>query len=362
MRGVWQVDRGPASVRLLVEAGVERGLDRAGLLAGTGLSEACLDDANAQITAVQELRLTDRLLQLLGRPAGLGWTLGLRYHYSVHGLWGYGLVSSPTVGEALAYALEFLPLSFAYSEVHATVADGELCLRFDEPALKDAVRCFVVERDMAAAVQMLREIIGPDFHLSGLSRRAGPGASGPPDALGLPLAAGVRPQSGAPLNSLRFDAAVLGQRLPLANAITFAMCRQACERQLAQRRSGGSLGRWLVDYLMLAPDGAPPGLGQVAALLGHSERTLKRRLHEEGLSYSGLLAEARQAKAAELLAVPGLALAEIAQRLGYSDASSFSQAYKRWHGAPPGARRGQAALAPAVAPASAGRRRGRPVR
>lgn len=353
MTGFWHVDRGPASARLLVEAGVERGLDRACLLAGTGLTDACLDDANAQISAVQELRLADRLLLQLGRPSGLGWTLGLRYHYSVHGLWGYGLVSSPTVGDALAYALEYLPLSFAYAEVSHRLADGEASLLFGEPELKDAVRCFVVERDMAAAVQMLREIIGPDFRLTGLSRRSGAGASLPPEAADLPLAPGVRPQLGAPVNSLRFDAAVLTQRLPLANAITFAMCRQTCERQMAQRRAGGRLGRWLADYLLLAPDGPPPSLAHLAALLGHSERTLKRRLHDEGHSYSALLTDARQVRAAELLALPGLSLAEIAQRLGYSDASSFSQSYKRWHGSTPGAHRAPLPAAPQVPPESA---------
>jgi AraC-like DNA-binding protein len=43
-----------------------------------------------------------------------------------------------------------------------------------------------------------------------------------------------------------------------------------------------------------------------------------------------------------LLADARLSLAEVAERLGFSDLSSFSQAFKRWYGVPPGAYRSAA--------------------
>jgi AraC-like DNA-binding protein len=337
----WQIDRGPGSVRLLAEAGLERGLRLEALLAGTGLSASCLDDPNAQVSAMQELRLIDRLLTLLGHPAELGWVLGKRYHHAVHGLWGYGLVSSATLAEALAHALEFLPLSFAFTEVRLEVDGDEARLCFAEPTLSDRLRCFVVERDMAAAAQMLHEVVGTAFRLSRVTRCRAPGASLPAESM-LPAQPGQRHQLGGAENSLVFDAALLARPLPHANAITFAMCRQTCHRMMAERRSRTGLALWLADFLRLAPDGAPPGIAHVAALLGMGERTLKRRLRQEGQSYSTLLEASRRARAAELLAMPRLALADIAQRLGYSDASSFSQAFKRWHGVAPRTQRQRA--------------------
>ncbi len=83
----------------------------------------------------------------------------------------------------------------------------------------------------------------------------------------------------------------------------------------------------------------PPGLGQVAAALNVSDRTLRRRLAREGVSFRGLLEEIREQLAEELLVTGGLPVAEVAGRLGYPEVSSFSQAFRRWKGVSPRAYR-----------------------
>ena len=45
--------------------------------------------------------------------------------------------------------------------------------------------------------------------------------------------------------------------------------------------------------------------------------------------------EVREALADELLITEGLPVAEIAERLGYSQVSSFTQAFRRWKGVGP---------------------------
>ncbi|WP_254226680.1 AraC family transcriptional regulator ligand-binding domain-containing protein [Burkholderia glumae] len=92
---------------MLVDFGDERGVSHAALLAGTGLTDAQLDDPNVEVTAAQELRLTGNLLRSLGHPAGLGFEVGLRYHFSAYGVWGYGLIASATARDALALAMRF---------------------------------------------------------------------------------------------------------------------------------------------------------------------------------------------------------------------------------------------------------------
>jgi len=74
----------------------------------------------------------------------------------------------------------------------------------------------------------------------------------------------------------------------------------------------------------------------IANALKMSARTLQRRLEDEGRSYSSVLDEVRATVAKKLLANPSLALAEIAFRVGFSDLATFSRAFKRWTGAPPG--------------------------
>ncbi|MDO9198993.1 helix-turn-helix transcriptional regulator, partial [Rhodoferax sp.] len=68
----------------------------------------------------------------------------------------------------------------------------------------------------------------------------------------------------------------------------------------------------------------------------------------EGTSFRALLMQSQSSSAAELLQDGTLSVAEIASRLGFSDASSFSQTFKRWFGvAPNNYRKAQAEGVPA---------------
>ncbi|MEJ2410494.1 MAG: AraC family transcriptional regulator ligand-binding domain-containing protein [Novosphingobium sp.] len=74
----------------------------------------------------------------------------------------------------------------------------------------------------------------------------------------------------------------------------------------------------------------------VAAELKLSERSLRRRLTEEGTSFRELLQDARKERAQTILAKPGMSLAVAAEQLGYSDTAAFSRAFKEWTGVSPG--------------------------
>jgi AraC-like DNA-binding protein len=75
----------------------------------------------------------------------------------------------------------------------------------------------------------------------------------------------------------------------------------------------------------------------IAAAMKMSGRTLQRRLEDEGVRFSTLLDQVRERMAKKLLADEALPLAEVGYRLGFSDLATFSRAFKRWTGVPPGA-------------------------
>ena len=75
-------------------------------------------------------------------------------------------------------------------------------------------------------------------------------------------------------------------------------------------------------------------LAKTAKAAGFSARTLQRRLAEQGLNYSHLLDEMRFIKARELIQQHEK-IAEVATRLGYADAGSFTRAFERWTGMAP---------------------------
>jgi AraC-like DNA-binding protein len=74
-----------------------------------------------------------------------------------------------------------------------------------------------------------------------------------------------------------------------------------------------------------------PTLAEIAGCMGMSSRTLQRRLSAEGLAYQDLVSSARKSLSEQLLRRTDYALAEIAFLTGFSDQSTFTRAFKRWH-------------------------------
>lgn len=77
-------------------------------------------------------------------------------------------------------------------------------------------------------------------------------------------------------------------------------------------------------------DGRAPTATAVAEQLGMSARTLRRKLAEEGSTFSEALAEVRCELASKLLVSDELSITDIAFVLGYSETSAFHRAFRTW--------------------------------
>jgi len=73
----------------------------------------------------------------------------------------------------------------------------------------------------------------------------------------------------------------------------------------------------------------------LASLFDLHERTLRRRLHEEGATVRSLIGEARRELAHHLLRDTDLQILEVASVLGYSDGTAFSRAFRTWSNSNP---------------------------
>jgi AraC-like DNA-binding protein len=82
--------------------------------------------------------------------------------------------------------------------------------------------------------------------------------------------------------------------------------------------------------------GGDPSLDHVAKKLGMSNRTLQRRLKDEGFTYAEVLDEVRTSVAQLYLNQEGISIFEAGHLLGFAEQSSFSRAFKRWTGTTPG--------------------------
>ncbi len=88
------------------------------------------------------------------------------------------------------------------------------------------------------------------------------------------------------------------------------------------------------------PDG-PPSQHQIASDLAMSNRTLQRKLKDEGVSFNDLLQDTRLQLARRYLGQATRSIAETTYLLGFSEPSAFSRAFKRWTGESPARYRDQ---------------------
>ena len=140
----------------------------------------------------------------------------------------------------------------------------------------------------------------------------------------------------------------LGNRRPGTSeaAAKWALCGSALRHLslLGQLPQLGKLGcrprlsRFRSDVEAQIERGLASGtarIGPVARELGYSRQTLYRRLKAEGVTFEELCDRARRRLAIRFVRDEGLPLKEAAYRLGFSDPSAFSRAFKRWTGSPP---------------------------
>ena len=86
-------------------------------------------------------------------------------------------------------------------------------------------------------------------------------------------------------------------------------------------------------------------LASLAKQLAVSERTLRRRLADEGTRFSEIRQRVLQRRAEAMLLAGKLSHGEIAFALGFSELSAFGRAFRRWTGVAPGGWREEASRA-----------------
>ncbi|HLK40553.1 MAG TPA: AraC family transcriptional regulator [Polyangiaceae bacterium] len=140
-------------------------------------------------------------------------------------------------------------------------------------------------------------------------------------------------------NELAFPARWLEMPLATADANLAAVLDRHLADLFARMPSDRAFAHDVRRRLLRAFRPGAVGLPAVAKNLGVSERTLQRRLKEEGTSLQELTESVRYELSLVMLKSVELSLGEIAQRLGYASQAAFSRAFRRWRGMSPAAHR-----------------------
>jgi len=81
--------------------------------------------------------------------------------------------------------------------------------------------------------------------------------------------------------------------------------------------------------------GDMPSLNELAQFLHMTPRSIGRKLQEEGTSLRKIKTSLRQEYAIKLMMTENLSVADVSERVGFSETASFCRAFKRWTGKPP---------------------------
>ena len=322
------------ATRVLCEVANERGVPTRDVLAGTAIEPADLDDPNAVVSGFDEIVAVRRLLARLADDTGVGIDVGSRFTLTHFGLFGFAVMSCGTLRELFSIAMRYFALTMLHIDLTLFETADDCLVELDAGHLPADVRGFFIERDIAGIITTTMTFTLPVAEKYAHQVSAELAVD---EELLRPLLDLVPVHDvafGRAHNRLHFPRAMFDEPLPQADRHTLEMCMAQCDvlMQRSEQRRGITA---LVRTKLFRDSGLFPTLPDVADEPDLHPRTLRRRLAEEGTSFRALLNEARSTVAVDLLRNVGLTVQEVSTRLGYTEVSTFSHAFKRWYGVAP---------------------------
>lgn len=326
-------------VRIIAGALADGSRQARALLGRHGFGRLQHDDAYGVTALARYTALFEDAAALLGEPA-LGLRLGRSLSPSELGPLGIYVVNQPDLRHALGAFTSHISALQGGTSVEV-IEEGDIalfCYRILSPGIwprrQDA------EFSIATTCAIVRSMLGADWQPLDVHFEHERGPSAP----ALEAYFSLAPRFGEASN-----------RLVLARSDLDCPARGAGVRGISSASLLPFIERHLND---LSLDTGPRDIAaqvsaiierrlgrthlvieSVAADLAVPVRSLQRALARRGVSFAELVQQHREARAKALLDAGELSLADIADELGYADATAFSRAYKAWTGRPPRGRR-----------------------
>jgi AraC-like DNA-binding protein len=323
-------------LHLLAELLESIGIDEQALLVRVGLDPARLSSVDLRVSQAQANEFVTRAVIESGEP-GLGILLARKLELPLHGALGTAVMSSHSLADVMNLVTRFLTLRAPYLSVNQSHNNDQALFVITSDLDAGSLSQFVLDAVLYGFASMGEQLTGATVTGARILRR------GPEPAyfhrfrraIPLPVAFGATDDAIAiPMQELQSSIRFSDQQLA-------ASSEAQCEAALSElTRDAGFASR--VRRVIEASHPFPPRLSRAASTLFVSERTLKRRLQGENISFQALVDEVRLQRARELLTNTSMNLGQIADTLGYADAANFTRAFKRWVAQSPSQFRAQA--------------------
>jgi len=306
------------------------GVPVAPLLRRVGLTPEVIADPEERLSVRSQVALLDEAAIAL-KDDRLGFTLARDFDPRELGLLYYVMASSQTLGDALKRGARYSQIT--NEALVAGYREGNrLIINLSYSGIPRHSERHQIEFCMFAVLRLCRLLTGQDVvpqYFSIAHHRSG-GTSE------MARFVGTKVEFGADTDEFALD--LNARELPLTHSDPYLndLLLKYCEAALAGRRGDVSQLRTRVENAIssLLPHGRVL-VEDVARSLGMSERTLARKLSDEGLNFTEILQQLRRDLAIRYLDDRKLHVSKIAWLLGFHEVSAFTHAFKRWTGKTP---------------------------
>ena len=306
-----------------------KGFRREDILKDTGIDDVRLSDPNATVDVPEELAFYQNIISLSNDPL-IMYKAGLNLQISSYGMWGLALLSSPTVAKAIDFGIQYIEFSYTYNRVEFFQEAGNTGLRITKKTELDTMQQSMTEKDLAAIFIIFKALLEVKTPYKEI-RVTWPKTQQSEQYKDMFLCPVF---FSCDYTEILFEPEYLSRELRQNNALTVQLCKEQLEQRLPIFKKDDTTTQSVNDYLTQTPL-FKVNIEDCAAQLKISSRHLRRKLIQEGTSFKAIQDRFRQVMAEKYLRQTGMTLEDIAERLGYSDAANFSNAFKRWTNSSP---------------------------
>lgn len=322
----------PYKLYALLEGAKRFGLTSTQVLHRLPFTESDFEAKSLSTSLGHYVAACENVVHLCDDPA-LPLRVGQSLHLSAYGIYGFALLSGPSVRSSFEFAVRYHGLATPLFDIAFDVEDGKFVWRFpDEHFLgyNQKVHRFLLFQQLAQHVTHVKDITRADrkpIHIEVTT-------TFPPKPELFDKLFECPVSFGATTTRMVYKMSILDERPPMMNPVSHWTLRESCEQLLDDLRKVEGVAGRVARIIMETP--APfPAMEDVAARLSMTSRTLRRKLKDEQRTFSDILDEVRNTLARKYLAANSFAVEDIANLLGFSDAANFRSSFKRWNGKSP---------------------------
>ncbi|MFI4939092.1 MAG: AraC family transcriptional regulator [Burkholderiales bacterium] len=270
------------------------------------------------------------------KTMNVGLLAGLRMHVSAYGMYGYALQCKATMRDAFNMAVNCQSLATPVMPIRWVEQENRamwILPRHEELHflnLSAAEYRLFLDMQFMIHVTLIKDAMGADCKPVSVKVSY----PEPPDRADYEQIFECPFYYLQERNELHYSRHYLDMAPAMANPIAATQMSLTCAELLNQMQFKAGMARRVYEELIRHP-GKFADIESLAQSINMGERTLRRKLKSEGTSYTQLLTNVRHALALDYLKMTRLSLEDIAAALGFSDASSFGHAFKKWTGDSP---------------------------